>query len=204
MHEVYCEMTTNGGGYTFISNETLSRLTQDDLKLIFTNKQDVLLRLLKPDGTQPYTVIKQYTDTGGVSVQLNSHHGYTRPRNYEISNYLYLGLLPNANASKGNIQGFISNGNSVTFTNCDDNKKNYFAFFAKPNDKPPNYSGHYETQGVAVAWRGTSTQPSSNERMSSKYFLFTTVCFAGCGCYTESSAWPQSTHPALGTAIGIR
>ena len=202
IHEVYCEMVINGGGYTFFSNVTLSKINQGDLDMVFTNHDDVLLRLLKPDGGQSYTIVKQYIDTGGLSVQLSKYSGYRKPGNSGIAAYLYLGLLPVADSKKGDTQGLKSNNMDVTFRNCDGNSNNYFAFFAKPNDKPPKYNGHYEHQGLAVKWRGTAILHHS--RLPRKYFLFTTIGFGGCGCYTESSAWSQSTHPALGTAIGVR
>ena len=201
IYEVYCDTEINGGGYTFFSDVTLAKITQADLAMVFRNNNDVLLRLLKPDGRQSYTVVKQYIDTGGLSVQLTQHHGYTGPRSSDTA-YIYLGLLPVAQSTKGDTQGLKSNEISVTFRNCDGNPNNYFAFFARPNNKPPNYNGHYEHRGMAVKWRETAIIHPS--RLPREYFLFTTVGFGGCGCYTESSAWSQATHPALGTAIGVR
>merc|ERR1711962_125053 len=59
-HQVYCEMSINGGGYTFIPSDLLPLLTKDDIKYLTKNQDDVLLRISRPDGTQPYTVLKPY------------------------------------------------------------------------------------------------------------------------------------------------
>lgn len=194
-------MQINGGGYTFFSNLTIPKINQGDLTFVFKNNEDVLLKLLNLDGSQSYTVVKQYINTGGLSVQVNQHTGYNRPSNFGID-YLFLGLLPTAKSKKGDTQGLKSNGHDVTFKNCDGNANNYFAFYSRPNNKEPNYNGNYETKGIAVKWRSTAIQHST--RMPREYFLFTAIGFGGCGCYTESSAWSRSTHPALGTAIGVR
>lgn len=70
-------MGINGGGYTFIPPNMISKLLPDDVRYLLNGKnlaEDVLLRLSKPDGSQPYTVIKQYISTGGIAVSLNKNN----------------------------------------------------------------------------------------------------------------------------------
>ena len=65
----------------------------------------VLLRILQPDGSKPYTVVEQFTNTGGISVLLNNFKGHTEPLNEFLGNYIFLGMTPAANASNRNMQG---------------------------------------------------------------------------------------------------
>ncbi|XP_065061043.1 uncharacterized protein LOC135688224 isoform X1 [Rhopilema esculentum] len=205
IYQVYCEMDINGGGYTFIPNDIMSQITTQDIETLFTLHQDVLLSLQQVDGSQLHTVIHQYDSIGRLSVQINAYNGYTRPKNGDFTDFLYLGTWPAAHALKGTDQGFLSNGVSITFRNCDGNQNNRLVFYSKPNSSPPNYNGYYEQQGFAVRWRATARpHPVPGSKMPSKFYLFTEAAYGGCGCYTESSAWPQSAHSATGTAIGIR
>eukprot|EP00794_Sanderia_malayensis_P010118 gene10118-11152_t len=207
-HKVYCEMAINGGGYTFLRHDSLSRLTKAGMSLLFTKPRNVLLRISNPNGAQPYTVIRQYTNTGGLSVQISSYIGYTQPSNHHLGPYIFLGTLPAASARNNNMQGFYSNDKSVAFRNCDKNPNAYFAFFSNPKENAPSSyltsDNIFERQGVAVKWRGTARRPYSGRRMPLDYFLFTELFFGGCGCYTSSDRWLTANNPAVGTAIGIR
>ena len=207
--EVYCEMGINGGGYTFIPPSIISQLQSGDIFYLL-NRMDlasnVLLRISQPDGSQPYTVVKQFTNTGGMAVLLNNFEGYTKPQNEFLGDYILLGITPAANANNTNTQGLKSNNQDVPFTNCDSNPNAYFAFF--PNDQKiqtPHYHQEnliYETQGVAVDWRRTAERPFSGRRIPLEYFMFTEMHF--CGNYTSSDRWLTATVPAHGTAIGLR
>ena len=64
-----------------------------------------LLQILQPDGSQPYTVVEQVTNTGGISVLLNNFQGHAKPQNVLFGNYIFLGMTPAANASNRNMQG---------------------------------------------------------------------------------------------------
>ena len=201
-------MAINGGGYTFISIAGVAKLKSSDMKYLFTKKKDVLLRISNKDGSQPYTVIKQYTKTGGLSVQLSTYHGYTRPVNANLGKYIFLGTLKASYAKRKSSQGFGSNDKQIIFHNCDTNPNNYFAFF--PNQYERSVSKYlknnpvYESTGVAVEWRKSAVRPPSGRRMPLNYFLLTEMHYGGCGCYTSSDRWLTSKYPALGTAIGLR
>ena len=209
--EVYCEMGINGGGYTFIPPSIISQLQSGDIFYLL-NRMDlasnVLLRISQPDGSQPYTVVEQFTNTGGISVLLNNFKGHTEPLNEFLGNYIFLGMTPAANASNRNMQGLKSNNQDVSFRNCDSNPNAYFALF--PNDQKIETSHYhrenlvYERQGVSVEWRRTAVRPFSGRRIPLEYFMFTEMHFGGCGTYSSSDKWLTATIPAHGTAIGLR
>ena len=201
-------MAINDGGYTFIPNEMIAKLSVNDINSLFTRKTDVLLRISKPDGTQPYTVITKQKNTGGLSVQLSRYQGYARPVNYQLGPYLYLGTLPPRQSGNNKLLGFKSNGRNVLYRNCHNGKQNQFSFFSNPYErKPSDYHIRnlvYERRGVAVDWRRTAKRPYSGRRMPLDFFLFTEMHFGGCGTYTSSDRWLNSVQPAHGTAIGLR
>ena len=59
---VWCEMTHNGG-YTFLHPSEHYNLSDDEkatlLTEIYTLHEDVLLRVRKSDGSQPYAILRQ-------------------------------------------------------------------------------------------------------------------------------------------------
>ena len=169
---------------------------------LFTDRQTVLMKILKLDSTQPYTVVQQYRYTGGLSVQLNSYSGHARPRNVGIAPYLYVGTLPAYYSSRTNPQGFRSNGLAMTYHNCDGNANNYFAFFARSNGQPAAHDG-CENSGIIPNWRKSARNHGT--KMPHAYFFFTEMHFGGCGCYSESKNWRYSTSsPAWSAAVGLR
>ena len=199
IHQVYCDMDTNGGGYTFLSNDSVSRISQSDVDFLLTNNQDVLLRFLMSNGSQPYTVIQQYKDTGGLSVQYSNYVNYSKPINDAMSPYIFVGTLPASFAKNNENQGFISNGIPLYFQNCDKNPNNYFAFFSNRKQSP-----HQIRRGrLDVRWKETAVQ-DSQENMPPDFFLFTEMHYGGCGLFTESVMWADTITPAIGTALGIR
>ncbi|XP_065643952.1 uncharacterized protein LOC100201344 isoform X4 [Hydra vulgaris] len=203
-HRVFCDMLTNGGGYTFISREMVAKMEPNDIHYLFTKKQDVLLKILKLDGTQPYTILgSPYLD-----VQLNGYNQFTAPVNNGMKPYIHLGTLRAVDSKVGNIEGFYSNNKYIYFRNCDGNPNNHFIFFPNLNNKAPS-SYHaqnlvYEQQGVAVDWRKTALLPVGNINIPQNFFMLTEMHYGGCGTYTSSDRWPKSSSPAKGVAIGVR
>ena len=210
-YKVYCEMGINGGGYTFIPPSIVSKLLPEDMFYLLNKANvtdDVLLRILRPDGSQPYTVVKQFTNTGGVAVLLSNYEGYTKPLNEFLGDYILLGITPAANAANGNEQGLKSNNQDVIFRNCCGSRNAYFAFFPNNREVEPSrfHKGNsvYERQGLSVDWRRTAVRPFSGRCIPLEYFMFTEMHFGGGGTYTSSDRWLNAKVPALGTAIGLR
>ena len=209
-YKAYCEMALAGGGYTFLSADIIAKLKKDDLKILFTDRNNVLLRISKPDGTQPYTHLEPLGEANYFTVQINAHIDQVKPYNSKLGPYLlFATTLPQTR--KGPKSAFMSNGVKVMYTYCGPKPHwaDQFAFFPNLDEIGPLSSSHnntdvYEQGGVAVDWRATARRPYSTRRIPLKYFLLTEMLFAGCGCYTSSDRWLHAKYPALGTAIGIR
>ena len=207
--EVYCEMAINGGGFTFLPRSLTTRSdAQDIVNALFTDKKNVLLKLQKkPDRSESYTLIQPHphfanTDFG---VLVNNFVGYTTPKNDFMNDYIFLGIIPSSAAGSG-IQGLKSNGDTIEFTNCDNNPNSLFAFLPNHNLQTPS-TYHidnlvYESSGVAVDWRSKAIAIINPDRMMpNEFFFLTEVHIGGCGTYTSSDRWNDGYHA---TAIGIR
>lgn len=209
-YQAYCEMGINGGGYTFLSNQMFATLTQADIDALFKKKDDVLMRILRPDSTQPYTVI-EHPEKKPISVLWNSNSGFIPPFNY-IKPYLFLSFYSSSQTSLPTVNkfGFISNGQDMLYDHSGNGVDNYFAFFSNPNELSP-YEYHLdlqdklvcERQGLAVDWRKSAKRSFSARGLPLDFFFMTEVHF-NLETYTSSDRWLTSASPALGTAIGLR
>ena len=66
MHQVFCDMTLNGGGYTFINPVDVPLLTDAEVQSMFTDKTSFLLRAMQSNGTQLYGVLQQLSQYQSV------------------------------------------------------------------------------------------------------------------------------------------
>ena len=207
---VYCEMTIGGGGFTFLPR-SLTRTSSASriVRALFRDRYNVLLKLKKKSGSESYTLIQPHPHfpNTGFGVLVNSFHGYTRPLNAFMKEYILLGIIPAYAARRRSIQGFKSNGHKIQFRNCDANPNSYFAFMPNHNRQTPsNYgaSWHiFETSRVAVDWRSKAISITHPDRtMPNEFFFLTELHFGGCGTYTSSDRWNKFGFHA--TAIGIR
>ena len=206
--EVYCELETEGGGFTFLPGSlTLRSDAQQIVNVLFKDKKNVLLMLRKQvDRTESYTLIQPHPDFANTDfgVLINSYSGYTAPKNKFMKNYIFLGIIPASAAKSKSNQGFKSNGNVVQFNNCDANPNSLFAFMPNFNfQAPSSYASNlgFEDQGLAVNWRLKGISIKSRNRMPNKFYFLTELHFGGCGCYTSSNRWKDGFNA---TAIGIR
>ncbi|XP_046853356.1 uncharacterized protein LOC124446559 isoform X2 [Xenia sp. Carnegie-2017] len=90
---VYCEMAKEGGGFTFIPREAVIKGKLPQLiNQVFKNKTQVLLRIQKKDGLQPFTLITQLPrfTQHNLAVLMHNYNGYTQPQNYYMRDYLFL------------------------------------------------------------------------------------------------------------------
>ena len=208
--EVYCEMATNGGGFTFLPRSLTRRSdAQGMVNALFKDKKNVLLKLQKKaDRSESYTLIQPHPSFANTNfgVLVNSFSGYTRPLNAFMNDYIFLGIIPKSAARRRSVQGFKSNRHTIQFRNCDANPNSLFAFLPNHNLQTPNtyHNGNlvYERSGVAVAWRSKAIAITNPDRMMpNEFFFLTELRFGGCGTYTSSDRWTDGYHA---TAIGIR
>jgi len=52
-------MGLNGGGYTFLSPQSLLDVTNDEVQEIYSDPSSFLIRARKCDGTQPFGILEQ-------------------------------------------------------------------------------------------------------------------------------------------------
>ena len=206
--EVYCELATEGGGFTFLPGSlTLRSDAQQIVNALFKDKKNVLLMLRKQvDRTESYTLIQPHPNFANTDfgVLINSFSGYTAPKNKFMKNYIFLGIIPASAAESKENQGFKSNGNVVQFYNCDTIPNSLFAFMPNFNfQAPSSYASgsDYEDRGLAVNWRSKGISITSRDPMPNKFYFLTELHFGGCGCYTSSNRWKDGFNA---TAIGIR
>ena len=205
---VYSEMTIGGGGFTFLPRSlTITSSASRIVTALFRDRYNVLLKLKKKSDSEAYTLIQPHPHfpNTGFGVLVNSFHGYIRPLNAFMKEYILLGIIPAYAARRRSIQGFKSNGHKIQFRNCDANPNSYFAFMPNHNRQTPsNYgaSWHiFETSRVAVDWRSKAIS-IPGRTMPNEFFFLTELHFGGCGTYTSSNRWRKFGFHS--TAIGIR
>ena len=91
---VYCEMAIAGGGFTFVPRTAIRGIeSQQMITELFTNRTQVLMRIQKKDGTQPYTLVEQLPEYKQhlLGARVNNYDGYTSPINSHLGDYLLLG-----------------------------------------------------------------------------------------------------------------
>ena len=99
---VYCEMAIAGGGFTFVPRTAIRGIeSQQMITELFTNRTQVLMRIQKKDGTQPYTLVQQLPEYKQhlLGARVNNYDGYTSPVNSHLGDYLLLGnetIVPRA------------------------------------------------------------------------------------------------------------
>ena len=91
---VYCEMAIEGGGFTFVPRTAIRGIeSQQMISELFTDRTQVLMRIQKKDGTQPYTLVQQLPEYKQhlLGARVNNYDGYTSPANSHLEDYLLLG-----------------------------------------------------------------------------------------------------------------
>ena len=87
-------MAIAGGGFTFVSRTAIRGIeSQQMIYELFTNRTQVLMRIQKKDGSQPYTLVEQLPEYKQhlLGARVNNFDGYTSPANSHLQDYVFLG-----------------------------------------------------------------------------------------------------------------
>ena len=87
-------MAIAGGGFTFVPRTAIRGIeSQQLISPLFTNRTQVLMRIQKNDGAQPYTLVEQLPEYKQhlLGARVNNYDGYTSPKNSHMGDYLLLG-----------------------------------------------------------------------------------------------------------------
>jgi hypothetical protein len=116
-----------------------------------------------------------------ITIMQNSNAGFVgrggTPMNLGIGNYILIGLRPASSIYVGSTEGFIANGQSLSYTNCDGNPNSYWALFANLN--PTSTSGYFAGNGIFDTWLATALPHPSGTYMPSSYFYFAEMTQGG-------------------------
>lgn len=199
---VYC-LIRDGSGYTFISPETYMDVSIKDLS---NDNSHVLIRHRRTNGLQYESRIEQISryKTRPLSVQYNTHEGYSGVVNGLMTPYIYVGLNPKqlvGRSHRGDTQGYKSNGKDFTFRNCDGNPNGYFAFLFNHNNISP--SGYRESPAISRKWLESSTRVSG-DILPDKFMSFFELHFGGCGAYAGTNHIPEVTGAAVGIPFTMK
>jgi len=201
-------MGLNGGGYTFVRPQDLDKLSDRQVQQWFTDKKTLLMRLRKCDGTQPYSVLSQLKRYSHIPLKfaLNDYTGYAAPVNKALghgSSYLYTGFLPKHNAANHNIQGFKSNGKSITFKNCNKKPNSEISFFTNYHEKKPSNHLFGKKYPLVSKFLNSFEDNYSTRLIDPSYFVFFELNQGGCGGYTQTDGRLRKDC-VLGGTIGFR
>ena len=80
-------MAIAGGGFTFVPRTAIQGTkSQRMISELFTDRTQVLMRIQKKDGTQPYTLVKQLPEYKQylLGARVKNYDGYTSPSNSHL------------------------------------------------------------------------------------------------------------------------
>jgi len=169
--QVFCDMTTAGGGWNVIHPDDLGNLGSLDA---MRDELDTAMAYLRhSSGTLYYTELFQLTAYAAYDVDVSDYDS-TRTR---------ITFIPiSVAAVAGVTQGFTSNGSELTFTNCDANPNSYIEFWHTGDSYTWN-----RDYTMSLMWRDSKLPASV--AVPSDYFTFTAIHQGGCGTHSTSPYW---------------
>lgn len=206
--EAYCEMGLNGGGYTYLSPQSLLGLTDEDIQPLFTDKSNFLLRLRRDDGTQTFGVLEQIDQNSDIPLWLGvSHTTGFYPTYNEVPNrlgrpFLYFGFLSHEQTNNDSIPLWGVQVNDVNRAYAKvAGLRNYFALFAGFGEASALFTGNTTYDHCNAILSTDQKNPPSGRVIPEEYFMFLEVIFQNtCHMTTNSQnlRWLSITNAAIG------
>lgn len=133
-----------------------------------------------------------------MKLGLSNFDDYKGPyeRDFLGKPFLFLGFLPEEEASKKSVQGLLVNGRRNAFKNCNGNPNSLIALFPNFNELPP--SKKRQPGPVCRKIFKYLIRNPSRRVMPVEYFMFGEMSFGGCGCSRQSTSFPEVRGMAIG------
>jgi len=202
--DLFCDFRSDAAtGYTYIAVAYLQNAST--LENHFTRSDHVHIRHLTVADQQEYetlvTLLTEFQPQYNLSFLLNAHTGFIGIGSsyQQYSPYIYLGFMPASYPMNHTTQGYMANGQRVTYWHCDSNPSNRMIVFAnnQGNSWTPGDRTQYFTmnQGIFV-----HADPVESGRAMGQDFYYQVyyMGFGGCG----ASSFSYQTE-AYGIAFGL-
>ena len=187
-YPVWCDAVSHGGGWTVFHPSDLGHLGVDP-DTLRTDLDTVLVWITRNDGAQFTTLLSQLPAYASYDVSSRS-----------TGSYVEIEFIPRDVADvAGQTQGFRSNGQDLTFVNCDANPNSYFRFYQ--SGQTSSHQPSTNDYNMSYRWRNTKTAAQSP--IPADFYAYTELHQGGCGTFSTSNRWPAYDN-TTGAALGIR
>ncbi|XP_014778034.1 uncharacterized protein LOC106874718 [Octopus bimaculoides] len=199
--EVFCDFK-NTFGVTYISKDSLLNMTNDDLQLFVPDSSRFVIRYAITDGSQTEATLKfvsTYSDHWIITLGVNETLS-NPPINYLLEPYIHITGLPISCMNKGITMGYNAEGTNFTYSVCDENKNNYFAFYANANQLTLK---HYSYVGMVEKWKSKTKSVPSSALLTEEFLYLLEIYFGGCGGLVTCNAEENCAGASPGFIFSI-